>query len=518
MEDERTAGRVNPLREGLSLPRTPDPCRLVIFGATGDLTRRKLMPALYELARDGWLPGDFTLIGFSRRDRSDEEFRRMMREAVEEHGAPGGLEPEVWEGLESSIHYVRGTFDDPAGYADLAGRLAEIDRRRGGSAVRIFYLATPPSWYPVLAARLDETGLTKPQSGLDGPRLVIEKPFGRDLPSARALNRQLLERFEERRLYRIDHYLGKETVQNILVLRFANSVFEPLWNRKEIDNVQITVAEEIGIEGRGSYYEETGALRDMFQNHLLQLLCLTAMEPPSSLDADAVRDEKVKVLRSIRPLPAETVPERVVRAQYTAGRVRGREIPGYREERGVDPSSTVETFVAMRLEIDNWRWHRVPFYLRCGKRMPKRSTQISIHFRDAPGFLFPDRGREPPPEGNLLVLRIQPDEGATLRIRAKLPGPQTRVHPVLMDFGYGTAFGSEPPGAYERLLLDAMIGDTTLFTRNDEVELAWSLMDPILESWRAGTDGGPVFYAPGTWGPAEADALPARDGRSWRRP
>ena len=509
--------RGNPLREGLAQERGPGPCRLVIFGATGDLTRRKLSPAMYQLARGGWLPADFRFIGFSRRDRSDDDFRAMTREAVDAHSRTGVVDDDVWARLEPNLHYVAGQFDDPAGYRKLGEVLDRIDRDSGVEATRVFYLATPPSWYAGIAGRLAEAGLTRPQERAGGPRLIVEKPFGRDLGTARSLNRLLLSHFTEDRLYRIDHYLGKETVQNILVLRFANGIFEPLWNRQNVDHVQITVSEEIGIEGRGSYFEEAGAIRDMVQNHLLQLLCLVAMEPPSRWDPDAVRNEKVKVLQSILPLTEESASRDAVCGQYTSGWFRGETVPGYREEPGVAPGSQVDTYVALMLRIDNWRWHGVPFYLRCGKRLPKRSTQISVHFRDAPQVLFGGRRGEPDEYGNILVLRIQPDEGLTLRVRSKLPGPQIRLHPVLMDFRYGAAFGTEPAEAYERLLLDAMIGDPTLFTRNDEVELAWNVIDPVLQAW-GDPSSAPVHpYAPGTWGPDAGDRLPAREGHEWRR-
>ncbi|HEX5042172.1 MAG TPA: glucose-6-phosphate dehydrogenase [Candidatus Polarisedimenticolaceae bacterium] len=504
----------NPLRVGLRRERVGDPCALVIFGAGGDLASRKLVPALYNLALDRLLPGDAVLVGAGRRPMSDADFVESMRQAVEEHSRRP-LVPEMWEELASRIRYVQADYDSAGDFQRLASQLADADRAFHTGGNRLFYLATPPSAFEGIASGLAAAGLNRPGEGGSWARLVVEKPFGRDLVSARALNAALHRAFPEPAIFRIDHYLGKETVQNLLVFRFANGIFEPLWNQKYVDHVQITVSEAIGVEGRGSYYEEAGLLRDMVQNHMAQLLCLIGMEPPVSLDADAVRDEKVKVLRALRPLRPEDVDASTVRGQYGPGSSGGKPVPGYREEKGVASRSRTETYVAHRVHLDNWRWAGVPFYLRAGKRLPKRVTEVALQFRDVPHMLFragPDDRIVP----NTLVLRIQPQEGISLKFDAKVPGPKPQIEPVSMEFHYGTAWGMEPPEAYERLLLDAMLGDPTLFIRADEVEASWMYADRLLDRW-ARASRGPEVYPAGSWGPPAADALIERDGRAWRR-
>ncbi|HEX7125017.1 MAG TPA: glucose-6-phosphate dehydrogenase [Thermodesulfobacteriota bacterium] len=491
---------------------------MVIFGATGDLTRRMLAPALYNLARERLLPLNFSVVGVARRPLDDTAFRRLLREGIDSHSRSGRVEAPIWESVVDNIEYLPVEFGDASGYRRLANRLAAIDRERGTAGNRIFYLATPPSAYPEIVENLGAAGLGRSPEGSGGEtRLIVEKPFGHDLDSARRLNARIHQVFEERQVFRIDHYLGKETVQNLLFFRFANGIFEPIWNRRSIDHVQITVAESIGVEGRGGYYEEAGALKDIFQNHLLQLLALTAMEPPVSLEADAVRNEKVKVLRAVRPLAGAAALAATVRGQYGAGYVGGRRVPGYREETRVAPDSSTETFAAARFEIDSWRWAGVPFYLRTGKRLPRRVTEIAVVFEEAPLSLFTRDGGDRI-GSNVLVFRIQPDEGIALRFAAKQPGFQTAVRWVTMDFRYGTSFGIDPPDAYERLLLDAMLGDATLFTREDEVEAQWRIVTPIEEAWRSSRAPGVPLYEAGSWGPPEADAFIERDGRVWRRP
>ncbi len=508
----------NPLRRGLVEDRAGAPCAVVIFGASGDLTKRKLVPALYNLAVSRSLPSGFAVVGVARRDKTNESFQKEMREGVEKYSRRKPLDPEVWSDFERGISYVRGSFDDKQTYEDLKKHLAELDKERGTKESRLFYLAVPPSEFGTIVDGLREAGLvSKPGArGAAFTRAIIEKPFGHDLASARELNETVGRSFDESQVFRIDHYLGKETVQNLLVFRFANSLFEPLWNREHIDHVQITVAEDIGVESRGKFYEETGVTRDIVENHLLQLLCLTAMEPPISLSADAVRDEKVKVLRALRPMDVRAVRENVIRGQYARGVVRGDEVPAYREEADVAKDSCVETFVAMRMFVDNWRWGGVPFYVRAGKRLKKRVTEVAISFKRVPHTLFsaPDGGVTP----NVLALRIQPDEGIALRFITKEPGQHTVLRDMAMDFRYGAAFGSNTPEAYERLLLDAMRGDATLFTRRDEVEGQWSYVDDVLGAWRSDAATPPPTYASGSWGPDQAAELLARDGRRWRKP
>ena len=512
--------RSNPLREGLVEDRAGDACAVVIFGASGDLTRRKLMPALYNLAVGRGLPGAFAVVGVARRDKGDDGFRTEMREAVAQFSRRKPIDPSVWSDFERGISYVAGTFEDPKTYESLRTHLEKLDEERGTAKNRLYYLAVAPSEHGTIVKGLEAAGLVEPprESAADGPwtRIVFEKPFGHDLPSAKKLNDTIAEVFDESQVFRIDHYLGKETVQNLLVFRFANSLWEPVWNREHIDHVQITVAEDIGVEGRGKFYEQTGITRDIVENHLMQLLCLTAMEPPISLSADAVRGEKVKVLRSLRTMEPRTVHESVVRGQYGRGFVRADEVPAYREEPDVAPHSAVETFVAMKVLIDNWRWGGVPFYVRAGKRLARRVTEISIQFKKVPHTLFhaPDGGIRP----NVLAMRIQPDEGIALRFISKEPGQATILRDVAMDFRYGASFGSNTPEAYERLLLDAVRGDATLFTRRDEVEAQWEFIDNVFDAWAHQGNTPPPLYPAGSWGPEQAEDLIARDGRRWRKP
>ncbi|MGQ9629154.1 MAG: glucose-6-phosphate dehydrogenase [bacterium] len=504
---------INPLREGLDRARVPEPCVMVIFGATGDLTRRKLMPALYNLHRERLLPEGFSAVGFARREKSHDDFRREMMEAVGKYSRGKPVQPALWGSFARGLYYFQANFEDFQRYLRLAEMLKRLDEERGTRGNRIFYLATPPSHYTEIVERLGDAGLAE-RGGWS--RIIVEKPFGRDLTTAQELNRQLGEIFREDQVYRIDHYLGKETVQNILVFRFANGIFEPLWNRHYVDHVQIAVSEDLGVEGRGRYFEEAGITRDIVQNHILQLLCLVAMEPPVAPDADAIRDEKLKVLRSIRPIAPGEVGEYTVRGQYGRGYIAGESVPGYREEEGVSSDSITETFVALKLFVDNWRWAGVPFYLRAGKRMPKRATEIAIHFRRAPHLLF-DRVGVHWSDPNVLIIRIQPDEGIALKFGSKVPGPKIQIQSVMMDFRYGASFGIEPPEAYERLLLDCMMGDPTLFARRDEIEAAWEFVTRIIEGWQSAPPPAFPNYEAGTWGPAGAASLIERDGRSWRR-
>jgi glucose-6-phosphate 1-dehydrogenase len=503
----------------------PPPTALVIFGATGDLAKRKLMPALYALAVDGLLPQHFAVIGAGRHQLSDSEFRAAMRDAVSRF-ARLRLDEEIWGRFAEGLHYA--TFSEQDGGLEAVRETLEsVDRERGTAGNRIYYFAIPPSGFAPLAELLQREGLSREEEGGGFRRMVIEKPFGRNLATARELNAALHRAFDEQQIYRIDHYLGKETVQNVLVFRFANGIFEPIWNRRYIDHIQITVAETLGVEGRGSYYEETGALRDIIQNHVMQLAAVIGMEPPSNFEAETVRDEKVKLLRAIRPIHPEDALLHTVRGQYAAGSVDGERVPGYREEPGVDPESLRETFVAMKLDVDNWRWAGTPFYLRTGKRLPSRATEIAVQFRRVPHSPFGGHrampGGGPPPdaiEPNLLLLRIQPDEGISLRFGAKVPGQSMRIRSVNMDFFYGTSFQRASPDAYERLLLECMLGDPTLFAREDEVEEAWRVCTAILDGWRAHPPDrvNCPNYEAGTWGPSEADAFMRRDGREWRHP
>ncbi len=505
----------NPLREGLRLERMPDPCTLVLFGGTGDLAHRKVIPALYQLWRTHLLPHEFMLLAIGRRPYSNESFRAEIHDALTQHARIQPVDDAVWSQFGERIAYQRGDFNDDDAYDALASRLDGLDQERGTRGNRLFYLATQSSAFPEIVAQLGRVGLDHEVHGAGWRRIVIEKPFGRDLDSAVRLNREIGKVFRERQVYRIDHYLGKETVRNLLVFRFGNGIFEPIWNRRYVDHVQITVAESLGVESRGAFYEETGASRDILQNHLLQLLSLVAMEPPTAFEADALRNEKVKILGAIAEMTPDQVARDVVRGQYGPGWVAAEQVPGYRQERDVDPESETETFVAAKFEVDDWRWAGVPFYLRTGKRLPKRATEIAIQFKGVPHRLFRESHADPEP--NLLAIRIQPDEGILLRFSSKVPGLGLDIRPVNMDFTYGSSFSVDSPDAYETLILDALLGDQSLFTRADEVEEAWDIVTPIINAW---VDmPAPVFpdYEAGTWGPPGADALVARDGRRWRR-
>jgi glucose-6-phosphate 1-dehydrogenase len=487
---------------------------MVIFGASGDLTRRKLFPALYELTSQHALPPEFSLIGTASQAMSSDQFRCKMKEAADTFSG-GPMEASAWDQLARGLEYLSADFQDLESYRRLASLLIDVDRERGTRGNRVFYLATPPSLYPSIIRGLAAAGLNRSEAGWS--RIVIEKPFGRNLESARALNRELGQVFAEDQVYRIDHYLGKETVQNILVSRFSSGIFEPIWNRRYIDSVQITVAEDLGIGARAKYYEESGALRDMLQSHMLQVLALTAMEPPVAFEANAVRDEKVKVLRSIHPLSPGDVERRVVRAQYVEGSISGKRVPGYRSEDGVQPDSTTETFVAAQFAIDNWRWADVPFFLRTGKRLPARLTEITLQFKQPPILLFGrlhDCGVPP----TALTVHMQPAEGISLQFGAKEPGSAICVKPVSMNFSYSEAFGVKAADAYQRLLVDCMLGDATLFARRDGVETAWSLVQPIIDAWQSAPPAAIPVYRAGTWGPAEANELLGRSGRTWKEP
>ena len=495
-------------------PARAEPCVIIIFGATGDLTHLKLVPAIYNLTREGLLHENSVVVGFARRPKTDEEFRAEMLDGVTQFSRSKPVDPAIWKKVESRLFYHQSTFEDIEGYYALARKLTEIDRNFNTGGRRMYYMSTSPTEFKVIIKQLGDAGLGNidPFNSKAWRRIIVEKPFGRDLETAHELNTQINRVFDESQVYRIDHYLGKQTVQNLLVFRFANGLFEPVWNRNHIDHVQITVGEAIGVEARGGYYESAGALRDMIQNHLMQLVALTGMEPPVALDADSIRDEKVKVLRAIQPLTPEEVARRTVRGQYTAGKQGGKDVKAYRQEEKVAPDSNTETFAAVKLFIDNWRWKGVPFYLRSGKRLAKQGSEICIHFKPAPGVLFNTSARQV--INNVLVLRVQPHEGISLLINAKTPGNVTRIAPAHMDFNYDVAFGSYSPEAYERLLLDAIIGDSTLFIRNDEVEVAWKIIDSIETTWQQGSPA-LSFYGPGTWGPREANGLVEREQRRW---
>jgi glucose-6-phosphate 1-dehydrogenase len=495
----------NPLLEGLRPRRAPEPCALVVFGASGDLTRRKIFPALYSLAYRRLLPEQFAVVGVARSEWTDDEFRERMEHAVREFGRDD-FKQDVWDWLAGGTRYLATDFADDGGKDRLAALLTEVDEERGTKGNRVYYLAIPPEVMPAAGKEVGK------RHGTQGwTRLIVEKPFGHDLASARELTRLISRYFTEEEVFRIDHYLGKETVQNMLALRFANGIFEPIWNRQFIDHVQITVAETLGIGGRAGYYEKAGAIRDIFQNHMLQLVALTAMEPPIDFTADSVRNEKVKVLKAIHT-PG---PKHVVRGQYGPGYVEGKEVPGYREEDGVAPDSMTETYVAAKLFVDNWRWADTPFYVRTGKRLARRETTIAIQFQRAPHPPFEETATEEL-RPNLLLVHVQPDEGVSLAIAAKVPGQGMRLRTVHMDFLYGGAFRTELPEAYERLLLDSMLGEQTLFTRSDEVEEQWAIVDAIVAPCRRDRPSFPN-YAAGTWGPAAADDLMRRDGREWLR-
>jgi glucose-6-phosphate 1-dehydrogenase len=509
----------------MRLEPTAPPSIIVIFGASGDLTRRKLLPALYRLAQQRLVPSEFAILGTARQPHSDDEFRAAMKAAITEFGPDDALDESAWESFAKRIYYLAGDFNETELYGKLKTKLEEIDKEYDTEGNRIFYLATAPDYFGLIAKQLGEAGIAKPRS-IKGTtktkgsakkpwtRIIVEKPFGHDLESARSLNKTLASGFDESQIYRIDHYLGKETVQNLLVFRFANSIFEPLWNRQYIDHIQITNAETLGVEGRGGYYETAGALRDMIQNHVFQVTSLIAMEPPASLSANGVRDEKIKAMQSVRPFVAEGIDDLAVRGQYGPGTVLGDTVPGYREEPGVDPNSSTETFAALKLYFDNWRWSGVPFYIRSGKRLQKHVTEIAIQFKEVPHRLFNDS--DAPLQPNVLVIRIQPNEGISLRFGAKLPGQALRIRSVNMDFRYGSSFGVKPPEAYERLLLDCMLGDSTLYARRDMVERGWEIVTPILEAWQKPAPDFPNYEA-GSWGPKAAFAVIERDGKDWRK-
>ncbi len=509
----------HPFLHGLSKHRGSPPTVVVIFGASGDLTARKLIPAIYNLAHDGLLPADFYLIGFGRKAIPDAEFQKMAEGAIKEFSRRE-LSAEVWSRLAPRTLYVSGGYDEKPAYDRLAARITGLEKEIGQQLQSLFYISTPPTVFAPIIQNLGASGLAARYLGQrHQSKVIIEKPFGRDLASAQALNRELTNVFDESQVFRIDHYLGKETVQDLLVQRFANSIFEPIWNRNFIDHVQITVAEQVGVEARAGYYEQSGCLRDMIQNHTMQLLALTAMEPPVSMDAESVRDEKVKVLKAIHPLRLHDGdrPSDVARAQYAAGLIGGKPVPGYLQEEGVAPNSTTETYAALRLSINNWRWQGVPFYLRSGKHLARRVSEIAIRFKRAPGSLFAESERFQL-AANTLAFQIQPDEGLSLILNAKIPGLETRTQPVNMNFKYATTFGSNTPEAYERLVLDAMIGDGTLFIRGDETERSWQLITPIHEYWAEQGRKGLDTYVSGSWGPKSADELLALNGHSWREP
>jgi glucose-6-phosphate 1-dehydrogenase len=505
----------NPLAEGLHEYRVLDAALMVIFGATGDLASRKLLPALYTLASQRLIPPGFGVVGAAKDDLGEKDFRERVADAIKKHSRTQPVSEDVLEAFVQSVWYVRVDFENDGDFQSLKRKLAELDQHRHTNGNSVFYCATPPPTFPLIVRQLGSAGMAL-QHDVGWERIVIEKPFGTSLKTARELNARVNRIFREEGVYRIDHYLGKETVQNVLAFRFANSIFEPIWNNHFVDSVQITVAEELGVEGRGNYYDRAGALRDIVQNHALQLLSLVAMEPPVAFDAHALRDEKVKVLRSVRPLTGEEVTGASVRGQYAAGWVMGEQVCGYRDEQSVARDSQTETFAALKLHIDNWRWAQVPFYIRSGKRMPKRVTEIRVQFKRPPHLTF-GRAATQELEPNAMTLRIQPEEGISLRFGAKVPTAGIKIRSVNMDFLYASSFLADAPDAYERLIMDCLLGDATLFTRADEVEAAWALVDPIEERWAQGQP--PLgSYPAGTWGPKAADQLLAQDGRHWHKP
>ncbi len=507
----------NPLAESTRIEKMPDPCTMVIFGASGDLTKRKLIPAIFDLLRDGMLPPGFTIVGVGRTEMSNDSFRDYMFGAMKEFGRLQDPEKILWDTFAKGLFYVTADSSIEDEFHKLKRELKKIDSDRKAGENYLFYLSTPPNMYLPIIRGLGKAKLNKPQQPHNWVRVIIEKPFGVDLKSARELNKEVLSIFEESQVYRIDHYLGKETVQNLLVFRFANGIFEPIWNRNYIDHIQITAAETVGVEKRGGYYEGAGAMRDMIQNHMLQLVALTAMEPPVLFDAQQVRDEKQKVFQAIRQINPAEVQRYSVRGQYAAGTAGGKAVPGYRSEDGVSPTSTTETYVALKFQIDSWRWADVPFYVRSGKRLPKRVTEIAIQFKKTPHHLFTSLSMDSLDQNNI-VIRVQPDEGISLKFSSKIPGSSMRLRPVTMDFRYGSSFGGHLTEAYTRLLLDCMLGDPTLYARGDSVEVAWELITPIHEGWAANKESKVYDYPAGTWGPKEAEDMLARDGRRWRLP
>ncbi|MBA3723175.1 MAG: glucose-6-phosphate dehydrogenase [Parachlamydiaceae bacterium] len=507
----------NPLLEGTRTAKSAESCILVIFGATGDLTARKLIPALYNLARDGQLPAHFACVAFARRDKTNETFRNELLEDVNNYSRSKPVDADLWKSFREKIFYHQSEFDNDDGYEKLNHLLHQLDAQFDTKGNRVFYLSTQPSFFTTIVEKLNQHHLIYNPATIKDKwtRVIIEKPFGHDLESAKMLQQELIQHLDESQIYRIDHYLGKETVQNLFVFRFGNPIFESIWNNNHIDNIQISVSEEMGIGTRGRFWEEAGMLRDIVQNHVMQLLSLVAMEPPAKLDADSIRDEKVKVLESIRPLPLDTMDDIAIRGQYGPGYINGEPVKGYREEDNVDPHSSVETYVALQLIIDNWRWAGVPFYVRAGKRLPKRSTEIAITFKNAPRFLFKtDAAKEIEP--NVLVIRIQPDEGISLKMNCKVPALTTAIQPVKMDFRYGAYFGSTPPEAYERLICDCMAGDNTLFARDDEVIASWKLLTPLLNHWANQSPIDFPNYQSGTWGPEASEKMLKLQGRRWK--
>jgi len=509
------SGRANPLRAGLESNRITDPCTIVFFGASGDLANRMLFPAIYNLRLGDILPPSFGVVGFSRTEETDDSFRDNVKRSIDTYSRSGPARDPLWSDFARHLSYVTGDFDDPACYEKLRRQIEKNDAELGTAGNRLFYLSTPPSVFPKIVAGLDAAGLGPHQGGKGWSRIIVEKPFGTDLASARALQDEITKVFEEKHVYRIDHYLGKEPVQDIMALRFANVIFEPIWNRRYVDCVQITAAETVGVELRGGYYENAGALRDMIQNHVMNLLALVAMEPPVSSNADSIRDEKFKVLSAVRAIAPGDVPSMTARGQYGPGVIEGKPVPGYREEPAVDPRSNTETYAAVRFAIDNWRWADVPFYLRSGKRLARKNSEIAVRFRQIPHRLFGEAGESL--DNNTLVMKIQPEEGVQIRFNAKVPGPKMHIRAVTMDFNYGTGFGVVSAPAYERLIGDAMRGDATLFTRWDAVEIAWEAVTPILEHWQSTVATDFPNYAAGSEGPPSSDQLLAAEGREWRR-
>ncbi len=511
-----TSPEAHPFEEIGQTSRSLDPCVVVIFGATGDLTARKLMPALYNLKREGQLPTHFACCGFARREKTHDVFRSEMKDAVGKFSRIKPLEDSVWESFEQQLFYHQSEFHDDTGYDKLSQFLKTLDTKLGTRGNRIYYLSTQPSFFTTIIEKLKKHDLIYDHEKIKDKwsRVIIEKPFGHDLKSALTLQKDLTQHLSESQIYRIDHYLGKETAQNLLVFRFANSIFENLWNHRYIDHVQFTVAENIGIEKRGRFYEEQGLVRDIMQNHMMQLFSLIAMEPPVNLSASAIHDEKVKVLEALRPFQGNDFETCAIRGQYGTGFVNGAEVPGYREEENVASDSTVPTYGAVKLFIDNWRWHGVPFYLRGAKRLPKRATEIAVHFKHPPGVLFQNQGRQN--ESNVLAIRIQPNEGTALKINCKVPGPSSPIQPVKMDFRYGTFFGLTPPDAYERLICDCIANDSTLFARQDEVFHSWQFFTPLLDYWDNTPPKDFPNYQAGSWGPKSSDDMLGKDGRKWR--